>query len=145
MIPANHEAVAVRLAGSYLPLLALLFYPTSTSTTISEVMLYRCLGGFARSLVWPPVLRALSHDPKTRVKYTAMFAMLFVAGQVVGPLIGWAMLDAVGSDYRLLLLVPAILMGLGVVAIIPRYPRPKDRGSRLDFRLSLIFRMLGVN
>lgn len=114
---------------------AVLFYLTAISTTIAEVMLYRCLGSFARSLVWPPALRALSHDPKTRVKYTAMFAMLFVVGQVVGPLIGWLMLDIADSDYRLLLLVPAVLMGLGVVAIIPRYPRPRDKGSRLDFHL----------
>lgn len=136
MVGISFDKISIRyLLAAGFALNALLFYLTSISTTIGEIMLYRCLGGFARSLVYPPALRALSYDPKIRVKYTAMFAMMFVVGSVVGPLIGWAMLDAADSGYRLLLLVPALMMGLGVVAIIPRYPRPKDKGSRLDFHL----------
>lgn len=136
VIGVSFDRINIRyLLAAGFALNAVLLYQVSTSTTVLELMLYRCLASFARSLVWPPALRALSHDPRTRIKYTAAFAMLFVVGQVVGPMLGWIMLDAANPDYRTLLLIPAILMALGVVSIIPRYPRPKDKGSRLDLHL----------
>lgn len=117
---------------------ALSVYLMTVATTIEEIILYRIMAGIAHALVWPPALNAVSHDPDTRVKYTALFTMFFVVGYMVGPLIGSFILDAANLDYSMLFMATAYVMGAGVVSILLNYPVRRTvtgHGSRLDLHL----------
>ena len=114
---------------------ALSLYLISTSTTITELTLYCLLLGFAYSLIWPPAIHAISQNPETRVRLTAMLTMCRVVGFMIGPLAGSFILGTFGVDDRTLLLIAAIITSAGIVLIVLNYPHHKSKGVRLDLRL----------
>ena len=114
---------------------AVSMYLISTSTTITELVLYSLLLGFSYSMTWPPAMHALSQNPATRVKLTAVFTMCFVVGYMVGPLIGSVILETPGAEHRTLFLILAYLSGAGLVSILLKYPHHKSKGVHIDIHL----------
>lgn len=114
---------------------AVSLYLISTATTITELTLYCLLLGLAYSLIWPPAIHAISQNPETRVRLTAMLTMCRVIGFMIGPLAGSFILGTFGVDDRTLLLIAAIITSAGIVLIVLNYPHHKSKGVRLDLRL----------
>lgn len=114
---------------------AVSMYLISTATTITELMLYSFLLGFAYSLIWPPAIHAVSQNPETRVRLTAMLTMCRVIGFMIGPMIGALILGVFGVDNRTLFVITACITSIGVVLIVLNYPHHKSKGVQLDLRL----------
>ena len=87
----------------------------STAQSVPEVMLYRTLAGVAHALFWPSaeVLISTNSTPEKRVKSIATFTAAWVAGFMVGPLVGKVVLDM--FDYRVLFQLSAIAISASMV------------------------------
>ena len=109
----------------------------STSQSVPEVMLYRTLAGVAHALFWPSaeVLISTNSTPEKRVKSIATFTAAWVAGFMVGPLIGKVVLDV--FDYRVLFQLSAIAISASMVPalLLRRYGWPSvpvRKGEELE-------------
>ena len=112
-----------RLNKSYLLVAGVLLnvfsiFMLSNAQSVPEVMLFRMLAGVAHALFWPSseVLISTNSTPEKRVKSIAMFTAAWVAGFMVGPLIGKAVLDV--FDYRVLFQLSAMAISAGVIPAI---------------------------
>lgn len=140
LVPLGLGIVLGRINSKYLltagfALAAASMYLISTSTTITELALYSFLLGFAYSLIWPPAIHAVSQNPETRVKFTAMLTMCRVIGFMIGPLIGAFILGMFGVDNRTLFVITACITSIGIVLIVINHPHHKSKGVQLDLRL----------
>lgn len=140
LVPLGLGIVLGRINSKYLltagfALAAASMYLISTSTTITELTLYSFLLGFAYSLIWPPAIHAVSQNPETRVKFTAMLTMCRVIGFMIGPLIGAFILGMFGVDNRTLFVITACITSIGIVLIVINHPHHKSKGVQLDLRL----------
>lgn len=114
---------------------AVSMYLISTSTTITELMLYSLLLGLSYSLTWPPAMHALSQNPETRVKLTAIFTMCFVVGYMVGPLMGSLLLEMPGVEHRTLFVILTYMSAAGIISIMLRYSHHSSKGAHIDIHL----------
>jgi MFS family permease len=110
----------------------------STVQSVPEIMLFRMLAGVAHALFWPSseVLISTNSAPTTRVKGIAIFTGAWVAGFMVGPLIGKVVLDA--YDYSLLFQLSAVAVGTGVVptVLLRRHGWPEPGQKEIEIRAS---------
>lgn len=104
-------------------------YLTSIATTVNEIIVYRAMVGVAHAFIWPPSEVMLSDNGNSRVRNISWYTMFFVVGFMVGPLLGSAILDAVGVEYRLLFQFTAYVMGAGLVSSAMTYSRAPKRGT----------------
>ena len=134
VIPIFVGILLDRINNGYLLTLGVLLntaslYLTSTATTVEELVAYRAMVGVAHAFIWPPSESILSGDPNNRVKNISWFTMFFVVGFMLGPLLGSAVLEAVGSDYRTLFQITAYVMAAGMASTVMTYSKAPKRGS----------------
>jgi predicted MFS family arabinose efflux permease len=100
---------------------------------VPEIMLYRALAGVAHALFWPSseVLISTNSTAETRVRGIAIFTGAWVAGFMVGPLIGKVVLDA--FDYGLLFQLAGATAAAALVPTIMlhRHGMPAQREVEL--------------
>jgi MFS family permease len=110
----------------------------STVQSVPEIMLWRALAGIAHAFFWPSseVLISTNSAAETRVKGIAVFTGAWVAGFMVGPLIGRLVLDT--YDYGALFQLAGVAMAAALVPslMLHRYGRPIVAQREVEFRAS---------
>lgn len=134
VIPIFVGILLDRINNGYLLTLGVLLntvslYLTSIATTVEELIVYRAMVGVAHAFIWPPSESILSNDPSSRVKYISWYTMFFAIGFMVGPLLGSALLDWGGVDYRMLFQLTAFVMAATMAASAMTRSRTFKKGS----------------
>jgi MFS family permease len=108
----------------------------STVQSVPEIMLWRALAGIAHAFFWPSseVLISTNSAAETRVKGIAVFTGAWVAGFMVGPLIGRLVLDT--YDYGALFQLTGVAVAAALVPslMLHRYGRPIVAQREVEFR-----------
>jgi MFS family permease len=116
----------------------------STVQSVPEIMLWRALAGIAHAFFWPSseVLISTNSAAETRVKGIAVFTGAWVAGFMVGPLIGSLVLDA--YDYGALFQLAGVAVAVALVPslMLHRYGRPIVVQREVEFRASSMLQMV---
>lgn len=89
----------------------------SLARTVPEVMALRAVTGIAHAFFWPPAEAIISNvsDANSRVKNISRFTGFFVAGFMIGPLIGTFLLDGLDVSYRLLFQIATFVMASSII------------------------------
>ena len=95
-------------------------YLLSVAESVPEIMGFRVMTGIAHAFFWPPSESIISNASSgiQRVRNISMFTGFFVAGFMIGPLLGTIVLEDLESSYRFLfqiasyILVSAILFSI---------------------------------
>ena len=89
----------------------------SLAKTVPEVMLLRAITGVAHAFFWPPSEAIISSvsEGNTRVKNIARFTGFFVAGFMIGPLIGTFLLESLDVSYRVLFEIATFVMASAII------------------------------
>ena len=95
-------------------------YLLSVAESVPEIMGFRVMTGIAHAFFWPPCESIISNASSgiQRVRNISMFTGFFVAGFMIGPLLGTIVLEDLESSYRFLfqiasyILVSAILFSV---------------------------------
>lgn len=92
----------------------------SLSKTVPEVMILRAMTGVAHAFFWPPAEAIISNtsEGSTRVKNIARFTGFFVAGFMIGPLIGTVLLEGLDVSYRMLFEIATFVMASSIIFAI---------------------------
>jgi len=92
----------------------------SLAKTVPEVMLLRAMTGVAHAFFWPPAEAIISgvSDGTTRVRNIARFTGFFVAGFMIGPLIGTFLLEGLDVSYRALFEIATFVMVSAIIFAI---------------------------
>ena len=107
----------------------------STAETITEIILYQLAIGAAQAFIVPPIYAIFSTQPKTRVKHIARAAMFFIVGLMIGPLLGMAILEMTGENYRLLFQIVAVIMATSMIfAMVLHTKLPRVKPTPIDIK-----------
>ena len=89
----------------------------SLARTVPEVMALRAVTGIAHAFFWPPAEAIISNvsEGNTRVKNISRFTGFFVAGFMVGPLIGTFLLEGLDVSYRGLFEIATFVMASSII------------------------------
>ncbi|MBM3904400.1 MAG: MFS transporter [Thaumarchaeota archaeon] len=89
----------------------------SLAKTVPEVMILRAVTGVAHAFFWPPAEAIISgtSESNTRVKNIARFTGFFVAGFMIGPLIGTFLLEGLDVSYRVLFEIATFVMASAII------------------------------
>ncbi|MGQ0605555.1 MAG: MFS transporter [Candidatus Nitrosotenuis sp.] len=89
----------------------------SLARTVPEIMALRAVTGIAHAFFWPPAEAIISNasDGNTRIKNIARFIGFFVAGFMIGPLIGTFLLEGLDVSYRMLFEVATFVMASSII------------------------------
>ncbi|MEO9307851.1 MAG: MFS transporter [Nitrososphaera sp.] len=92
-------------------------YALSTANSVPQVILFRTLVGIAHSFFWPPCESIISQSssPHDRVKAISRFMAFFVAGIMIGPLVGSFLLESFDASYRMIFQVSAFAIAISLV------------------------------
>ena len=92
----------------------------SLAKTVPEVMILRAVTGVAHAFFWPPAEAIISgvSDHTSRVKNIARFTGFFVAGFMIGPLIGTFLLEGLDVSYRVLFEIATFVMASSIIFAI---------------------------
>jgi MFS family permease len=116
----------------------------STVQSVPEIMLWRALAGIAHAFFWlsSEVLISTNSAAETRVKGIAVFTGAWVAGFMVGPLIGRLVLDT--YDYGALFQLAGVAMAAALVPslMLHRYGRPIVAQREVEFRASSMLQVV---
>jgi MFS family permease len=117
----------------------------STVQSVPEIMLWRALAGIAHAFFWPSseVLISTNSAAETRVKGIAVFTGAWVAGFMVGPLIGRLVLDT--YDYGALFQLAGVAVAAALVPslMLYRYGRPiVAQREEVEFRASSMLQVV---
>jgi MFS family permease len=117
----------------------------STVQSVPEIMLWRALAGIAHAFFWPSseVLISTNSAAETRVKGIAVFTGAWVAGFMVGPLIGRLVLDT--YDYGALFQLAGVAVAAALVPslMLHRYGRPiVAQREEVEFRASSMLQVV---
>lgn len=116
----------------------------STVQSVPEIMLWRALAGIAHAFFWPSseVLISTNSAAETRVKGIAVFTGAWVAGFMVGPLIGRLVLDT--YDYGALFQLAGVAMAAALMPslMLHRYGRPIVAQREVEFRASSMLQVV---
>lgn len=116
----------------------------STVQSVPEIMLWRALAGIAHAFFWPSseVLISTNSAAETRVKGIAVFTGAWVAGFMVGPLIGRLVLDT--YDYGALFQLAGVAAAAALVPslMLHRYGRPIVAQREVEFRASSMLQVV---
>ncbi|MBM3905842.1 MAG: MFS transporter [Thaumarchaeota archaeon] len=111
----------------------------SLAKTVPEVMILRAVTGVAHAFFWPPAEAIISgtSDAKTRVKKIARFTGFFVAGFMIGPLIGTFLLEGLDVSYRVLFEIATFVMASAIIFSI-QLTKNHTQSENTTFSLSAI-------
>lgn len=116
----------------------------STVQSVPEIMLWRALAGIAHAFFWPSseVLISTNSAAETRVKGIAVFTGAWVAGFMVGPLIGRLVLGT--YDYGALFQLAGVAVAAALVPslMLHRYGRPIVAQREVEFRASSMLQVV---
>lgn len=116
----------------------------STVQSVPEIMLWRALAGIAHAFFWlsSEVLISTNSAAETRVKGIAVFVGAWVAGFMVGPLIGTLVLDT--YDYGALFQLAGVAVAAALVPslMLHRYGRPIVAQREVEFRASSMLQVV---
>ncbi|WP_100181735.1 MFS transporter [Candidatus Nitrosotenuis aquarius] len=89
----------------------------SLAKTVPEVMILRAITGVAHAFFWPPAEAIISgaSEGNARVKNIARFTGFFVAGFMIGPLIGTFLLEGLDVSYRALFEIATFVMASAII------------------------------
>ncbi|AKD44124.1 MFS transporter [Candidatus Nitrosotenuis cloacae] len=89
----------------------------SLARTVPEVMALRAMTGIAHAFFWPPAEAIISNvsEANTRVKNISRFTGFFVAGFMIGPLIGTFLLEGLDVSYRGLFEIATFVMASSII------------------------------
>src|SRR5579883_1126893 len=92
-------------------------YTLSVANSVPQVILFRTLVGIAHSFFWPPCESIISQSssPHDRVKAISRFMAFFVAGIMIGPLVGSFLLESFDASYRIIFQISAFAMATSLV------------------------------
>ncbi len=92
-------------------------YLLSTADSVPQVIVFRALVGVAHSFFWPPCESIISQSttPQNRVKAISQFMAFFVAGLMIGPLVGSFLLEHFDVSYRIIFQIAAFSIATSLV------------------------------
>ena len=140
IIPIFVGILLDRINNAYLLALGILLRAVpllmiSISNSVAEMLLWQLMIGFSDSFLWPPSQAIITTDAKSRKKYVARLMMFFVAGMMVGPLLGALILEVSDDNLRLPFQVAGAMMAASMILIYRmRHVHPQRKHSRLDLR-----------
>ncbi len=93
-------------------------YLLSISQSVPEVAAYRAMTGVAHAFFWPPCERIITHieTPERRVRSIALFMGFFVAGLMIGPLVGTFLLENLDVTFRILFQYSTFAIAFAIVS-----------------------------
>jgi len=93
-------------------------YLLSVADSVPQVILFRTLVGVAHSFFWPPCESIISKStsPQNRVKAISRFMAFFVAGIMIGPLVGSFLLEHFDVSYRMIFQIAAFAIATSLVS-----------------------------
>jgi MFS family permease len=95
-------------------------YLLSIAQSVPEVMGFRIMTGVAHAFFWPPCESIISNHSteQKRVRNISWFAMFFVIGFMVGPLLGTIFLEGFDTTYRVLFQITAFILATAIVTAL---------------------------
>lgn len=123
------------------------------SSTMAELVTFRAIQGIGSGIIFPLVSTILGDifPPKERGKWMGLFAVVGVVAQIVGPLIGGALVDALPWHWVFLVSLPLGLVVLALVSLgLSDNPRKSENVS-VDYAgaatmvIAAVSLMLGVS
>jgi len=95
-------------------------YLLSIAQSVPEIMGFRIMTGIAHAFFWPPCESIISNasTPEQRVRNIAKFTGFFVAGFMIGPLLGSVLLENFDVSYRLLFQIAAYILATAIITAL---------------------------
>jgi DHA1 family multidrug resistance protein-like MFS transporter/DHA1 family quinolone resistance protein-like MFS transporter len=92
-------------------------YLLSAADSVPQVIIFRTLVGVAHSFFWPPCESIISQSttPQNRVKAISQFMAFFVAGLMIGPLVGSFLIEHFDVSYRIIFQIAAFSIATSLV------------------------------
>jgi len=138
---------ADRLNRARVYLIGVLFNALATfllvfASSVSDVIIFRMIGGTGLALFWPTAETLISDiaDPELRLKAMGRFSVSYSSGFLIGPAIGGFISQTLGFSQLFLMATTEIIFGAVLVGLIvvPRYvpvrtPATKQIGINSSF------------
>ena len=114
----------------------------SVAESVPEIMGFRILTGVAHAFFWPPSESIISQESSgtQRVRNISWFTGFFVAGFMIGPLLGNIFLEDVESSYRFLFQVSAYVL-ISAILFSMLVSRGRKRSEEDTFSVSSLRQM----
>ncbi len=112
--------------------------------SVVDVMLIRALTGIAHAFFWPPAEAVVTTatSPEKRVSAISKFTMAWVAGYMVGPLLGGVLFES--SGFRLLFEYSSVMMIVAVAAALMLIRHGRGAPQQL-YSVGEVFRIIKFN
>jgi len=93
-------------------------YLLSVADSVPQIIIFRTLVGVAHSFFWPPCESIISKStsPQNRVKAISRFMAFFVAGIMIGPLVGSFLLEHFDVSYGMIFQIAAFAIATSLVS-----------------------------
>ncbi len=93
-------------------------YLLSVADSVPQIIIFRTLVGVAHSFFWPPCESIISKStsPQNRVKAISRFMAFFVAGIMIGPLVGSFLLEHFDVSYSMIFQIAAFVIATSLVS-----------------------------
>lgn len=93
-------------------------YLLSVADSVPQIIIFRTLVGVAHSFFWPPCESIISKStsPQNRVKAISRFMAFFVAGIMIGPLVGSFLLEHFDISYGMIFQIAAFAIATSLVS-----------------------------
>jgi len=93
-------------------------YLLSVADSVPQIIIFRTLVGVAHSFFWPPCESIISKStsPQNRVKAISRFMAFFVAGIMIGPLVGSFLLEHFDVSYSMIFQIAAFAIATSLVS-----------------------------
>ncbi len=111
----------------------------SLARTVPEVMALRAVTGIAHAFFWPPAEAIISNasEGNTRVKNISRFTGFFVAGFMIGPLLGTFLLEGLDVSYRVLFEIATFVMASSIIFAL-QLAKKQTKKEQFAFSFSAI-------
>ena len=118
-------------------------YLLSIAESVPEIMGFRILTGVAHAFFWPPSESIISQESSghQRVRNISWFTGFFVAGFMIGPLLGNIFLEDVESSYRFLFQVSSYVL-IAAILFSMLVSRGRVRSEEDSFSFSSLKQMV---
>ena len=115
----------------------------SIAESVPEIMGFRVMTGIAHAFFWPPSESIISQESSgsERVKNISWFTGFFVAGFMIGPLLGSVFLEDLESSYRFLFEIASYIL-ISAVLFSMLLSRGRVRKEEDTFSFSSIKQMI---
>ncbi len=93
-------------------------YLLSVADSVPQIIIFRTLVGIAHSFFWPPCESIISKStsPQNRVKAISRFMAFFVAGIMIGPLVGSFLLEHFDVSHGMIFQIAAFAIATSLVS-----------------------------